>query len=345
MAMNTVHLPAAAPPKPRVFVTRRIPEQGLGLVERACQTSVWPGELPPSRDELLRRVAGLDGLLCLLTDKVDEAVMEAAGGRLKVISNLAVGYDNVDVAAASRRGILVTHTPGVLSETTADFAFALLMAAARRIPEAASFVREGRWQTWDPCTLLGHDIHHATLGLVGLGRIGQGMARRARGFDMRVLYHDPHLPASAASGAAPGAIPCSSLGELLAESDFVSLHVPYGPATHHLIDGAALARMKPTAILVNTSRGAVVDTAALLAALEEGRIAGAALDVTDPEPLPPDHPLLAIPRCLVVPHIASASVATRGRMATVAAENLLAVLRGETPPCLVNPEALPLRRR
>jgi lactate dehydrogenase-like 2-hydroxyacid dehydrogenase len=308
----------------------------MALLRPACDAEVWPNELPPPRPVLLEKVRGLDGLLCLLTDKVDGELIEAAGPGLKVISNHAVGYDNIDVAAATARGIPVGNTPGILTETTADFAFALLMAAARRVVEGADYVRAGKWRTWGPMLLLGHDVHGATLGLVGLGRIGQAMARRAAGFGMRVIYYDPYCDPE--KGAVAGVEARSTLDGLLAEADFVSLHVPLTEATHHLIDAQALSRFKPTAVLVNTSRGPVVDPDALYEALKAGRLAYAALDVTDPEPLPVDHKLLALPNCLVVPHIASASWATRTRMAVMAAENLLAGLRGERLPNCVNPE-------
>jgi lactate dehydrogenase-like 2-hydroxyacid dehydrogenase len=326
--------------RPRVFVARVIPDDGLDPIREACDLDLWDDELPPPRDELLRRVRGVDGLLALLTDRVDDELLDAAGPGLRVVSNYAVGFDNVDVPTCTRRGIPVGTTPGVLTDTTADLAFALLMAAARRLAEADRYVREGRWRTWGPLTLLGPDVHGATLGLVGFGRIGQAVARRAAGFGMTVLYHDvARVPAAveAATGAR-----FVELAELLATSDFVSLHVNLTPETHHLIDGPALASMKPTAVLVNTSRGPVVDTDALVVALRAGTIWAAALDVTDPEPLPADHPLVGIDSCLVVPHIASASRATRGRMAAMAAANLLAGVRGERLPTPVNPEVYPL---
>jgi lactate dehydrogenase-like 2-hydroxyacid dehydrogenase len=322
--------------KPRVFVTRVIPEGGLKLVREACNAEIWSDELPPPRSVLLERVQGVEGLLCLLTDRVDLKVLEAAGSGLRVISNFAVGYDNVDVESATGHGIPVGNTPGVLTETTADMAFALLMAGARRIVEGADYVRAGEWRTWGPMLLLGHDVHGATLGVVGLGRIGQAVARRATGFGMKLLFYDPHCDQKA--GEALGAEPCRALDDLLAEADFVSLHVPLTESTHHLIDARALTTMKPTAVLVNTSRGPVVDSDALYDALVAEKIAYAALDVTDPEPLPGDHKLLSLPNCLVVPHIASASWATRTRMATMAAENLLAGLRGDRLPHCVNPE-------
>ena len=318
--------------RPRVFVTRRIPEAGLTMLADACDVHLWEGELPPPREVLLREVGDAEGLLCLLTDTIDAALMDAAP-RLKVISNFAVGYDNIDVAAATRRGLPVGNTPGVLTETTADCAFALLMAAARRIVEGVDFVRAGRWQTWGPMLLMGQDVHGATLGLVGLGRIGQAVARRARGFDMRILYHDTAERAEAGTlGAA-----WRPLDDLLAEADFLSLHVPLTPETYHLIGARELQRMKPTAALINTARGGIVDPAALYQALKAGDIACAALDVTEPEPIPPDHPLLTLPNCLIVPHIASSSHATRSKMAAMAAANLLAGLRGERLPHPVNP--------
>jgi glyoxylate reductase len=322
--------------KPRVFVTRLIPEGGLNLVRGACEADIWPEELPPSRQALLEKVAGMDGLLCLLTDRIDGELMDAAGPQLRVISNFAVGYDNVDVPQATARGIPVGNTPGVLTETTADMAFALLMAAARRIVEGADYVRAGRWRTWGPTLLLGHDVHGATLGVVGMGRIGQAMAHRASGFDMQILYFDPFCDESWTPVV--DAVRRCDLDELLAESDFVTLHVPLTGDTRHMIDAAALAKMKPTAVLVNTSRGPVVDTDALCEALQAGTIAYAALDVTDPEPLPGDHRLLTLDNCLVVPHLGSASRATRTRMAVMAAENLLAGLRGEPLPNCINPQ-------
>ncbi len=323
-------------PRPRVFVARRIPAAGLARITEACDATVWPGELPPARDELLAGVTGCDGILTLLTDRVDDELLDAAGLRLRVVSNFAVGFDNVDVAACTRRGVRVGNTPGVLTEATADVTFALLLAAARRLPEAADHVRDGAWRTWDPLGLLGVDVHGATLGIVGLGRIGQAVARRATGFGMRVLYHG-RTRASAAVETALGAT-FAPLPELLEASDFVSLHVSLDDRTRGLVDAAALARMKPTAILVNTSRGPVVDTDALVTALRDGMIAGAALDVTDPEPLPADHRLLGLPNCLVVPHIGSATRATRDRMAAMAADNLLAGVEGRPLPTQVNPE-------
>lgn len=318
------------PGRPRVFVSRRIPEAGLSLVRAAADVDVWDDELPPPRAAILERVRGVAGMLTLLTDRIDAEVLDAAGPGLRVVSNFAVGYDNIDVAACRARGVVVGNTPGVLTETTADMAFALLMAVARRLPEARDFVRDGRWRTWGPMLLLGKDVHDATLGIVGFGRIGREMARRASGFGMRTLYHS-RRPAPPQVEAELGArfVPFE---ELLASSDFVSVHTVLDEHTHHLIDARALARMKPGAILVNTSRGGVVDQAALAEALRSGHLFGAGLDVTDPEPLPADDPLLTLPNCLVVPHVASASERTRDRMAEKAAANLIAGLRGEPLP-------------
>jgi lactate dehydrogenase-like 2-hydroxyacid dehydrogenase len=323
--------------RPRVYVTRVIPEGGLKLVRDACDAEIWEGELPPPREVLLEKVRGIDGLLPLLTDTVDAELMDAAGPQLKVVANYAVGYNNIDVAAATARSIAVGNTPGVLTDTTADFGFALLMAAARRVVEGVDFARAGRWKTWGPTLLLGRDIHHATLGIVGFGRVGRGVARRATGFEMKVLFYDPFI-----GGDHPVAQELDAqavdLDTLLAESDFVSIHVPLMPETHHLIDAQALKRMKPTAILVNTARGPVVDPEALYQALKDGEIAYAALDVTEPEPINVDSPLLELPNCIIVPHIASGSIVTRTRMAEIAARNLIAGVHGEPLPAWVNPE-------
>jgi glyoxylate reductase len=314
----------------RVLVTRQIPEAGLRLLQEVAWVDVWDGVLPPPRDELLRRVAGIDGLLALLTDRVDDELLDAAGPQLKVVSNFAVGYDNIDVAACARRGIPVGNTPGVLTEATADLAFTLLLAVARRIPEANAFVRDDRWVTWGPLLLLGRDVSGATLGIVGFGRIGREVARRARGFGMRVLYYDQrHAPEAVESELGATWVDFDSL---LAQSDFVSVHVSLSAETRHLIDASALARMKPGSVLINTSRGPVVDQAALTDALRSGHLWGAGLDVTDPEPMRADDPLVTMPNCLVVPHVASATERTRDRMAEKAARNVLAGLRGEPLP-------------
>jgi glyoxylate reductase len=320
--------------KPKVFVTRVIRDKGLEPVKENCQADIWPEELPPNRKTLLEHVQGVDGLLCLLTDRIDGEVMDAAGPGLRVISNHAVGFDNIDVDAATGRGIPVGNTPGILTNATADMAFALMMAAGRRVVEAEKFLRDGKWKTWGPSLLLGVDFAGATLGIVGFGRIGQAVAKRASGFDMRVLYNDP-----SASPQYPKLNAVSTeLDTLLDESDFVSLHVPLSPGTRHLVDVAFLAKMKPNAVLVNTSRGGVLNQSALYKALKAKRIFAAALDVTDPEPLPLDSPLLELDNCIIVPHIASASVQSRDLMAYLSAKNLIAGLNGEKLPHCVNPE-------
>ena len=322
--------------KPKVFVSRRIPEDGIQPIKEATEAEIWVDDLPPPRADLLKAVAGCDGVVTLLTDRVDDEFLDAAGPQLKVVSNYAVGFDNVDVPACTARGVAVGNTPGVLTETTADLAFALLMAAARRLPEGDRYVRAGKWKTWGPLLLLGPDVHGATIGIVGFGRIGQAMARRAMGFGMTVVYHDVHR-AEAAVEAAYGAT-FLPLEELLPRADFVSLHVNLTPQTKGLINAEKLSWMKKSAVLVNTSRGPVVDQRALADALRDGVIFAAALDVTDPEPIPTDDPLLSLDNCLVVPHIASASRATRSKMAEMAAANLLAGVRGERIPTPVNPE-------
>jgi glyoxylate reductase len=320
--------------KQKVFVTRIIRDKGLDLVKQACQADIWPDELPPSRDVLLERVRGVDGLLCLLTDHIDAELMDAAGPSLKVISNHAVGFDNIDVAAATERGIPVGNTPGILTDATADMAFALMMAAGRRVVEAEKFLRAGKWKTWGPSLLLGKDFAGATLGIVGFGRIGQAVAKRAAGFDMRVLYYD-----RSASPEYPDLnVVSTDLDTLLQESDFVSLHVPLTTETHQMVNVDFLAKMKPDAVLVNTSRGGVVDQTALYETLKQNRIFAAALDVTDPEPLPLDSSLLELENCIIVPHIASASVQSRDMMAFLAAKNLIAGVNGERLPNCVNPE-------
>ena len=322
--------------KPKVFVSRISPDQGLSLITQLCDATVWQQELPPSRDVLLRETRDCDGLVSLLTDAIDPEFMDACP-RLRVVSNMAVGFDNIDVPAATERGILAGNTPGVLTETTADFAFALLMAAARRIPEGIDYVRAGHWKTWGPMLLMGADVHHATLGLVGLGRIGTEMAKRAGGFDMRVVYYDVFRREDLEAAHNIEFLP---LDEMLAAADFVSIHTPLTPETHHLMNRERFQKMKAGAILINTSRGPVVETAALQEALESGHLGGAALDVTEPEPLPAEHPLAHTPNCIVVPHIASASAATRGKMAEIAARNLLAGLRGEPLPNGLNNDAV-----
>ena len=320
--------------KPKVFVTRIIPDKGLDLVKESCDADVWEGELPPPREDILKRVQDVDGLLSLLTDKVDSEVMDAAGPQLKVISNYAVGFDNIDVSAAAARGIPIGNTPDVLTDATADFSFALMMSAGRRVLEGDRYVRDGKWKTWGPMLLRGSEIKDATLGLIGFGRIGKAMARRASGFDMRVIYYDP---SKQDQDNELNAIPVD-FETLLKESDFISLHTPLKPDTRHLIDAKALSLMKSTTVLVNTARGSVVDMDALHDALKEKRIFAAGLDVTDPEPLPSNHPLLTLDNLVIAPHIASASVTARSNMAFLAAKNLIAGLKGERLPHCVNPQ-------
>lgn len=318
--------------KPKVFVTRKLPEVARNELEKECELEIWDQELPPPYQVIKDKVSDKLGLLCLLTDRIDGELMDAAPD-LKVISQCAVGYDNIDVSAASARGILVGNTPGVLTDATADFTFTLLVSAARRVGEAINYVRDGKWHTWGLTTLLGVDVYGATLGIIGLGRIGQALAKRARGFDMQVLYYDtvrqPQVEAQL------GARYCE-LDDLLKLSDFVSLHVNLTEETRHLIDQRALALMKPSAVLVNTARGPIVDTEALYQALKSGGIFAAALDVTNPEPLPADHKLLDLPNLIVAPHIASATVTSRTRMALMAVRNLLAGLHGAPLPFQVN---------
>lgn len=317
--------------QPAIYITRNIPPAALDLLAQACAIRQWESDDPVPYDVLTREVADIDGLYCLLTDRIDAALLEHAP-KLRVVSQMAVGYDNVDVAACTARGIPVGNTPGVLTETTADLTFGLLLATARRIVEGANAVQAGQWRTWIPLWLTGPDVHGATLGLVGMGRIGLAVARRARGFDMRVLYHN-RTPSAEAEAVGAQYV---DLDALLARSDFVSIHCPLSPATRGLVSEAFLRAMKPSAMFINTARGPIVDEAALYKALSEGWIAAAGLDVTTVEPIPMDSPLLSLPNCLILPHIGSASVPTRTRMAVMAAENLLAGLAGERPPHCVN---------
>jgi glyoxylate reductase len=318
--------------KAKVYVTRHLPEAAWNRLVETCDVEIWDEEFPPPYHTLLAKVADKEGLLCLLTDKIDANLMDAAP-HLKVISQVAVGYDNIDVAAATARGILVGNTPGVLTDATADFAFTLLMAAARRVVEGMDYVRAGQWQTWGLTLLLGQEVHGATLGIVGLGRIGQALAKRAAGFDMRILYHNRRrLPEMEAALG----VEYVDFETLLRESDFISLHVNLTDETRGLVGAEALAKMKETAVLINTARGPVVDTDALYDALKNGQIAYAALDVTDPEPLPADHKLLTLPNLIVAPHIASATITSRTKMSLMAVDNLLAGVNGEALPFPVN---------
>ena len=323
--------------KPKVFVTRILPQIALDKISEFCEMEVWQDELPPPREIILEKVKTIDGLLCLLTDKIDTEVMDM-GANLKVISNYAVGYDNIDIPAATERGIPVGNTPGVLTETTADLAFTLLMASARRIVEANKYTRDGKWKTWGPMLFLGQDIHHATLGIVGLGRIGYEMAKRGKGFDMNLLYHDAVRNENA---EAELGLKYVDMNTLLKESDFVSLHVPLMESTRHLISDREFNMMKPTAILINSARGPVVDQKALYEALKAKKIAHAGLDVFDIEPIADDDPLLTLDNITIVPHIASASVATRTKMAMMAADNLIAGVTSERLPNQVNTEVSP----
>lgn len=300
----------------RCFVTRALPGPALDRLRANHEVSVWPGDEPPTPAELAAEGAWAHGLLTMLTDRVDATLLDACP-ELRAIANYAVGYDNIDLDATRAGGIAVGNTPDGLTDATADLAFALLLAAARGLPAAEASVRGGGWRTWEPAAFLGCDVHGATLGIVGMGRIGRAVAARAAGFEMQVIH------------AGHGGVP---LPALLAQSDFVSLHCPLTPETHHLIDEAALIQMKPTAILINTARGPIVDPRALREALSTGVIAGAALDVTDPEPLPAGDPLLTAPNLIVVPHIGSATVTARHTMAELAVDNLLAALAGEPMP-------------
>ncbi len=303
-----------------VFVTRQLPGNALERLASEHDIEVWPGDMPPPRDELLAGVADAEGLLSLLVDQVDAELIEAAP-ELRAVANYAIGFDNIDVEAATARGIQVGNTPDVLTDATADLAWALMLAVGRRIVEGHRDVLDGKWRTWEPQGWVGVDVHGATLTVVGAGRIGRAVAQRAAGFEMEVLMVDLG----------------DDLHAALERADFVSVHTPLTPETHHLIDADALARMKPTAILVNTARGPIVDQDALAAALHEGRLGGAGLDVTDPEPLPPDHPLLEAPNLLVVPHIGSATTTARAAMADRAVDNLLAALDGKPMPYPVQP--------
>ncbi len=307
--------------RPKVFVSRIIPEAGLNLIHAACDAEVWPEVMPPPYDLLIEKVKTVDGLLSTLNDRIDIPLIAASGTQLKVISQMAVGYDNIDAKAAQARGILVGNTPGVLTDATADLAFALLLAAARRIVEGVEYIREGKWRTWEPMALLGGDLSGATLGIIGLGRIGEAVARRAKGFDMRIIAYSPSRnPADVSQRG----IELTSLDSLLEQSDYVSIHVPLNAQTRGLINVEALRKMKKSAILINTARGPIVDQQALYEAVKSGVIGGAALDVTNPEPMSPDDPLLSLPNVTIVPHIGSASLKTRNKMATMAAENLIA---------------------
>jgi len=322
--------------RPPVLVTRRLPQEALDRIGAWCDVTLYDGEGTMARDQLLTEIAGKTGAITLLTDRVDEEFLDVAGPELKVVANYAVGFDNIDVEACTRHGVLACNTPEVLTETTADTAFALMMAAARRIAEGDRFIRSGTPWIWGPLMMLGQDVHHATLGVVGFGRIGQALARRARGFAMRVLYHDMYRPPAEVEQELGAEY--RELEDLLRESDFVSLHTNLTPQTRHLINADRLAMMKPTAVLVNTSRGPVVDEQALARALKQGQIFAAGLDVFEREP--DIHPgLLACDNAVLIPHLGSATVKTRLAMANLAVDNVLAALEAKRPPTPLNPQA------
>ncbi|MBV9092350.1 MAG: D-glycerate dehydrogenase [Streptosporangiaceae bacterium] len=322
--------------RPPVLVTRRLPQQALDRITAVCDMTLYDGEDAMPRGRLLAEAAGKAGAVTLLTDRVDEEFLDAAGPQLTIVANYAVGFDNIDVDACTRRGVLACNTPEVLTETTADTAFALMMAAARRIAEGDRFLRSGTAWIWGPLMMLGQDVHHATVGIVGFGRIGQAVARRARGFSMRVVYHDTARPPAEVEQEL--AAEYRDLEDLLRESDFISLHTSLSTQTRHLINAERLALMKPTAVLVNTSRGPVVDEQALARALARRQIFAAGLDVFEREP--EVHPgLLACDNAVLIPHLGSATVQTRLAMANLAVDNLLAGLQGRRPPALLNPQA------
>jgi glyoxylate reductase len=321
--------------RPKVFVTRKIFPEALDKIGQAADMEVWEDDFPPSYDVLLQKASDADGLLTMLTEKIDANLMEKSP-RLKIVSNMAVGHDNIDIPAATRHNIRIGYTPGVLTETTADLIFALLLAAARRVAEGDKYIRDGQWKTWGPMFLLGQDVHHASLGIIGLGRIGMEVAKRARGFDMKILYYS-RTRKTKREEKELGLEYVDQMPELLSRSDFVSIHVPLNPETRHLIGAKEFAAMKPTAIYINASRGPVTDQRALYEALKNGKIAYAGIDVTETEPIPMNDPLLTLNNIVITPHIGSASVLTRKKMALMATDNLLAGLRGEPLPNCVNP--------
>jgi len=327
-------------PKPKVYVTRELPERGLKTIKERFDAEVWPEYAPPPKKTIIEKAKDVDALATLLSDKIDAEVFDAAP-KLKMIAQLAVGFDNVDVQEATKRGIYVSNTPEVLTDTTADFAWTLLMALARRVVEADKYVRMGKWKVgWHPAMLQGRDVYGATMGIVGAGRIGYAVAKRATGFSMKILFYDviPRPEMEKDFGAKK-----VDLDELLKQSDFVSVHVPLMKETHHLINAEKLRLMKKTAYLINNSRGPVVDEKALYEALNEGRIAGAGLDVFEQEPTSLANPLLKLDNVVVAPHISSASYETRSKMAEMVADNLIAFFEGKKPPNLINPDVLKVR--
>lgn len=329
-------------PKPKVYVTREMPERGLNIIKEKFDTEVWPEYSPPPKKVIIEKAAEIDALVPLLSDKIDAEVYNAAP-KLKIVAQMAVGFDNIDLQEATKRGIYVTNTPGVLTETTADFAWALLMAVARRVVEGDKYVRTGQWKVgWHPMMLQGRDVYGATLGIVGLGRIGCAIAKRAKGFDMKVLYHDV---VRRQDFEKEYGIQFTDVETLFKTSDFITVNVPLLKETYHLVDEKKLKMMKKTAYIVNNARGPVVDEKALYKALKEGWIAGAGLDVFEQEPTAMDNPLLKLDNIVVAPHISSASYETRSRMAEIVAENLMAFFEGKTPPNLVNTDVLKVRRK
>jgi glyoxylate reductase len=323
--------------RPKIYITRKIPEEALSILNEACEVRMWEEkDVPVPRWILETEISDVDGIYTLLTETIDEALLNKAP-KLKVISNMAVGYNNIDVTAATKKGIMVTNTPGVLTETTADLTFALLMATARRIEEGANFLRSGEWKTWSPMLLTGQDIHGATLGIIGLGRIGEAVARRAKGFNMNIVYHNRSRKVEIEEELGLTYVDFTSL---LKQSDFVCVLTPYTSETHHLIDQEELSLMKDTAVLINTARGGIVNEEALYHALKNKKIWAAGLDVFEKEPVSTEHPLLILPNVTALPHIASASIQTRKKMAHLAAENMLQALRSEVPPHLINPSAI-----
>jgi glyoxylate reductase len=327
-------------PKPMVYVTRELPERGLKIIKKYFDTEVWTEYAPPPKKLIIEKAKNVDALAPLLSDKIDAEVFDAAP-KLKIVAQMAVGFDNIDVQEATRRGIYVTNTPEVLTDTTADFAWALLMAIARRVVEADKYVRTGQWKVgWHPSMMQGRDVYGATIGIVGAGRIGYAVAKRATGFGMKILFYDvvPRPEIEKDFGAKK-----VDLDTLFRESDFVSIHVPLMKETHHLVNAEKLKLMKKTAYLINNSRGPVVDEKALYAALKEGTIAGAGLDVFEQEPTSVDNPLLKLDNVVVAPHISSASYETRSKMAEMVAENLVAFFEGKKPPNLINPDVQKVR--
>lgn len=327
-------------PKPKIYVTRELPERGLNNIRKYFDVEVWPEYAPPPKKTIIEKAKNVDALASLLSDKIDAEVFNAAP-KLKIVSQLAVGFDNIDIAEATKRGIYVTNTPEVLTDTTADFAWALLMAVARRVVEADKYVRTGQWKVgWHPAMLTGRDVYGATIGIVGAGRIGYAVAQRAKGFGMKILFYDviPRPEIERDFGAKK-----VDLGTLFKESDFISIHVPLMKETHHLVNAEKLKLMKKTAYLINNSRGPVIDEKALYEALKNGQIAGAGLDVFEQEPAPMDNPLLKLNNVVVAPHISSASLETRAKMSEMVADNLVSFFEGKKPPNLVNPDVMKVK--